>query len=76
MRGAAPSLNVPSCGREVPGESMLSAETGLEAFEKPNANSRRQSDTAHLAAPPEMPSGAQNAISRPGETTLAQARIS
>jgi len=26
---------VPSCGREVPGESMLSAETGLEAFEKP-----------------------------------------
>ncbi|WJX77987.1 hypothetical protein P8452_61251 [Trifolium repens] len=31
----APSLNVSSCGREVPGESMLSAETGLEAFEKP-----------------------------------------
>lgn len=25
---------MPSCGREVQGESMLSAETGLEAFEK------------------------------------------
>ncbi|KAK7232844.1 hypothetical protein RIF29_47718 [Crotalaria pallida] len=28
-------LSCRSCGREVPGESMLSAETGLEAFEKP-----------------------------------------
>jgi hypothetical protein len=26
-------------GREVPGESMLSAETGLEAFEKPFCSS-------------------------------------